>query len=165
VGTWQVTGVCAKADALLEDVCPTAVAELDLSLSGTAEFKADGTRSTDFTSKATITYTLDAECLMNIAGGTLPASCTDLDSEADPEDDKGPTTCSGDPGVSCTCVEEGIEKSETKSGSYTVDGSQITMINSDDDSMDVLDFCVDGNEVRFQQVDGLAVLTWIAQKQ
>src|SRR6185295_17836263 len=63
VGSWKVTSVCAEIAGAVIDVCPTAVAELDLTLTGTATFNDDGTTSNDFTSKATITYTLDAACL------------------------------------------------------------------------------------------------------
>jgi len=163
VGTWNVTGVCAKGTTELEDICPDAVAEIDLQLSGTATFESDGTRTTNFTSKATITYTLSADCLSEITEGMPPASCDDLSKEADPEEEKGPTTCSGDPEVSCTCVEEGLEKTETKTGGYEIDGKSITMISEDGDE-DVLEFCVDGDEARFQQTDGLAVITWIAER-
>ena len=166
VGTWTVTGACAKADALLEEVCPTAVAELALNLSGSATFEADGTRTTDFTSQVTITYTLDADCLMNATGGTLPASCSDLDSEGDPEEpDEGPTTCTGTPAVSCTCVQTGAEKSEVKTGTYSVDGSTLTSTDDADGESSTSEFCVQGNEGRFQSQEELAVLTWIATKQ
>jgi len=164
VGTWTVTGVCAVADALVEQVCPSGTAELDLALTGTATFADDGTSTTDFTSKATITYTLTAECLMNIAGGMLPADCESLSKEADPANDEGPTTCTGDPSVSCTCVEEQPEKTETKTGTYTVDGSTMTTTDDGDSEAKTLEFCVNGKEARFQQTDGLAVLTWIATK-
>lgn len=165
VGTWKVTGLCAKAEMALEELCPTAVATFDVQVSGSATFESDGTRSTDFTTKVDISYTLDADCLDAATGGNVPASCDDLSKPAQPDDDKGPTTCTGDPSEACTCVEEGIEKTEHKSGQYTIDGSKMTTIDDDDGSEEVLDFCVEGGEGRFQQQADKAVITWIAQKQ
>jgi hypothetical protein len=165
VGTWAVTGVCAEiADAVI-DVCPTALATLDITLTGTATFNADGTRSTDFTSENTITYTLDAACLNAITMNMPPATCDALSKEADPTSGDGPTTCTGDPSVSCTCVATNPEKTEMKTGTYSVDGSTLVSKNDDDNSMNVAQFCVKDTELRVQQPEDKAVLTWIAKKQ
>jgi hypothetical protein len=165
VGTWKVTSVCAEIAGAVIDVCPTAVAQLDLTLTGTATFSGDGTRSSDFTTKATITYTLDAACLNAITSGKPPATCDVLSKPADPANGDGPTACTGDPTVSCTCVEDNPEKSEKKTGTYTADGSTLTMTEDADGSMKTAEFCVKGSEVRVKQPEDLAVLTWIATKQ
>jgi hypothetical protein len=163
-GTWTVSTVCAEAgDALLAE-CPDAIAEIDLALTGTATFNDDGTRSTDFTTQATITYTLSAECMSTITAGMPPATCDALSKPADPAEEKGPTTCAGDPAVACTCVETNPEKSETKTGTYVVDGTTLTSTDDADGSVSVLEFCVNGSDGRFQQTEGLAVLTWIGTK-
>jgi hypothetical protein len=67
--------------------------------------------------------------------------------------------------VSCTCVEDNPEKSEKKTGTYTADGSTLTMTEDADGSMKTAEFCVKGSEVRVKQPEDLAVLTWIATKQ
>ena len=77
----------------------------------------------------------------------------------------GPTTCSGDPKVACTCVAENPEKTEMKTGTYSIAGNNITSKDDEDGSMSTAQFCVKGNEARFQQPEDKAVLTWIAQKQ
>jgi hypothetical protein len=165
VGTWKVTSVCAEIAGAVIDVCPTAVAQLDLALTGTATFNDDGTRSTDFTTKATITYTLDAACLNAITQGKPPAKCDVLSKPADTAKGEGPTTCTGDPSVSCTCVEDNPEASEKKTGTYTVNGNTLTSTDDADGSTQTAEFCVKGSEVRIKQPEDLAVLTWIATKQ
>jgi hypothetical protein len=165
VGTWKVTSVCAEIAGPVIDVCPTAVAMLDLTLTGTATFNADGTQSSDFTSKASITYTLDASCLNTITMGHPPASCDVLNKEADPAMGDGATTCTGDPADACTCVEDNPEKTEMKTGTYTIDGNTMTSMDDGDDMPKTSEFCIKGNEGRFKQPEDLANLTWIATKQ
>jgi hypothetical protein len=164
VGTWTVTGACASATTALSDMCPTALISLDITLSGSATFKADGTSTSDFTSKADISYTLDADCLSNITGGHPPSTCDDL---SQPADDSGKATvCTGDPAVGCDCVQNGVEKTEAKTGTYVVDGSTMTTTDDADGSTGSLTFCVKGNDGRFQETsDDLAVFTWMATKQ
>ena len=94
-----------------------------------------------------------------------PATCDALSKPADPAEEKGPTTCTGDPSVSCTCVEDNPAKSEVKTGTYVIDGSTMTSTDDADGSTSVLEFCVTGNEGRFQQNEGLAVLTWMGTKE
>lgn len=165
VGTWAVTGVCAEIAEAVIDVCPNAVATLDITLTGTATFNADGTRSTDFTSENTITYTLDAQCLNTITMNMPPATCDALSKEADPASGDGPTTCTGDPTVACTCVATNPETTEMKTGTYSIDGSTLVSKDDTDNSMTVAQFCVKGTELRVQQPEDKAVLTWIAKKQ
>jgi hypothetical protein len=165
VGTWKVTSVCAEIAGQLIDVCPGVTAQLDLTLTGTTTFTADGTSSNDLTSKATITYTLDAPCLNAITSGKPPATCDALSKPADATKGEGPTTCTGDPKVSCTCVEDDPESSDTSTGTYTVDGNNITMTDDADGTTKTAEFCVKGGEIRVKQPEDLAVLTWIATKQ
>lgn len=165
VGTWKVTSVCAEIDKPVIDMCPTAVATLELNLDGTATFNKDGTSSTDFTSSSKITYTLDAACLNAITMSHPPASCDALSKDADPSMGDGPTTCSGDPKTACTCVQDNPESSEKKTAKYTIEGNTMTSTDDGDGTKSTSDFCVNGSEVRFKGTEGLAVLTWIAQKQ
>jgi hypothetical protein len=165
VGTWKVTNVCAEIAGSVIDLCPTAVAMLDLTLTGTATFKSDGTRSTDFSNKSTITYTLDAKCLDTITKGMPPKACDVLSKPADPTMDQGPTTCTGDPTVGCTCVEDDPQKTEMKTGTYVIDGNMMTSTDDADGKTTTAEFCVKGTGARFKQAEGLAVLTWIATKQ
>jgi hypothetical protein len=97
--------------------------------------------------------------------GHPPATCDALSKDADPTMDQGPTTCSGDPAKACTCVEDDPEKSEKKTGTYTIDGNTMTSKDDGDDTTSTSEFCVNGSEARFKGTEGLAVLTWIAQKQ
>lgn len=165
VGTWMIKSVCAEISGSVIDVCPTATATLDLTLDGTITFEADGTRSSELTGKSTITYTLDADCLDTITMGMPPDSCDVLSKDADPSMDKGPTTCSGDVTVACTCVEDNPETTETKTGTYTVEGNTLTSTDDADDSVTVAELCVEGTEARVKETEGLAILTWIAEKQ
>jgi hypothetical protein len=157
VGTWQVTGLCASAEMALGDACPDAMASLDLTLTGTATFSADGTSASNFTSGGSLSYTLPAACL----GGAT--SCDALSKPADA--DTGATVCSGDASVSCTCVETQLDKTEMKTGTWTKSGNTLSTTDDADASMSTIDFCVNGSEGRFSQVEGLATLLWIATKQ
>ena len=165
VGTWRITSVCAELSGAIIDVCPTAIAMVDLMLEGTVTFEADGTRSSELTGKSTITYTLDADCLDAITMGMPPDSCDVLSKEADPSMDKGPTTCSGDVTVGCTCVEDTPESTETKTGTYTVEGNTLTSTDDADGTVTMAELCVQGTEARVQETEDLAILTWIAEKQ
>jgi hypothetical protein len=165
VGTWRIKSVCAELSGALIDVCPTAIAMVDLTLDGAVTFDADGTRSSELTGKSTITYTLDADCLDAITMGMPPDSCDVLSKEADPSMDKGPTTCSGDPTVACTCVEDNPESTETKTGTYTVEGNTLTSTDDADGTVTMAELCVQGTEARVQETEDLAILTWIAEKQ
>lgn len=163
-GTYAVTGVCAEASAPLLEQCPDVMAEIDLNLTGTATFNDDGTTETNFTSQTTISYTLTAACMDTVTSGMPPASCDELSEPADPESDDGPTTCTGDATVSCTCVQENPAETETKTGTYAASGTTLTMTDDSDGSVSTLEYCIDGSEGRFQQTEGLAVLTWIGTK-
>lgn len=165
VGTWKVTSVCAEIAGPVIDVCPDALATLDLTLDGTATFNADGTRSTDFTGKSTITYKLSAECLGTITMGHPPASCDVLNKDADATSGDGPTTCTGDPADACSCTQENPESHDVKTGTYTIDGNTMTSMDDGDDMPTTAEFCIKGTQARFKQPEDLAVLTWIATKQ
>jgi len=165
VGVWTITSVCAEASGPLIDTCPNATATLELTLTGTATFNTDGTRETAFTGKSKITYTLDAACLDTVTMGMPPATCDALDKDADPSMNNGPTTCTGDPAVGCTCVEDNPENTETKTGTYTIEGNTMTSTDDGDGTVTSTDFCISGSDGRFQETEGLAILTYVAKKQ
>jgi hypothetical protein len=164
-GTWEVTGICAQAENAFEEVCASATIDADLNLTGSITFNDDGTYESNFTSSATLSYTLPPDCLSMITGGQLPADCTALEEEPDPQDpsDMG-TTCTGDPATDgCTCTNQEAPETSTETGTWATDGTTVTMTEEGGDA-DSTEFCVDGDEARFQTVEEHATLTWVASR-
>jgi len=155
VGTWTVTGGVRFCRRALNDVCPTAMAHAGSDADRHGDFQGRRhQRDRLQRARSSISYTLSSECLLNIAGGTLPDSCDGLSSEADASSGDGPTVCSGDPQVSATCVQTTPEKTDVEDRHlHDRRGSTMTTTDDADGSTDTLEFCVTGKDGRFQGKD------------
>jgi hypothetical protein len=151
-GTWKMENFCFDQPSLSADVmqfCDTAkIAISNSNVTGTLSYKADKTFTQDAMITATATLTLPGTCI-----SAAQLSCTEIESNSnDPAstDATGMLTCTPTPDGGCQCSQE-VSDSSQASGTFTVDKSTVTQVNSADGSTDVEDFCVKGKTLYLVQ--------------
>ena len=145
VGEWTIVDACFDELPMPElDNCPQATASVDdVVVNGTVEIRDDGSYATMTSTSATVVVNVPMDCLQG-------ASCAQLSEAAGI-----PCTTNGD---ACDCENE-LDDQSQETGSWEVDGSTITLTDSDGNADDA-DFCVEGDVLKAQsQEDPDSALT------
>lgn len=171
VGTWNIQGACIDVDFEnpFEAQCPEATIDIASNMTGTVTFNDDGTFSSALTTGADFTFSLPANCVLEMAMGQ-EGDCQALFG-SDPADmSESPTTCTGTQETGCECAQVGALELEENAGTYTVDGSSLTI--TDDEGTDPpSDLCISGNSLKVQTIDEggdggtPATIVWAAERQ
>ena len=142
IGEWTLVGACTGAISNpLEASCPTAEFTADLTASGTAVLRTDGTYSTDIAIGGQVFSEIPASCVE-------PQTCTDL---SDPTENR---SCEGTD--QCHCTTELDDSTDSGSGTYLTSGTTLTLLGTSGAS----EYCVAGDTMRVQ-IDALdAVLVF-----
>jgi hypothetical protein len=132
VGKWTYSAACVSLPAEANPYaakCPTATMTWTVDVTGTVEFKADGT----FDQAGTMTGSVVADVPKICSGGACPKS-----------DAK---TTWVDTGASCKGTWVPTTKSRTSTGTYTTAGSKLTVNPASAPQPSVFDYCVAGNSM------------------
>ncbi len=157
VGTWKIAGACTNSSTLdLADFCPTATLDSgDISVTGTVVYKADRTYSAMATTSGSIKLRLPASCLKQ-SGITI--TCAQLgegirqDMMKNPDPSIQSASCA-DSGGTCVCTVVNKPANTNETGTYTVSGTTITDTPTGSKTTDTTEYCVQGNNAHFMQVD------------
>jgi hypothetical protein len=148
VGEWTVIDACFDDLPMPEiDNCPEASASVEgVVVTGSVDIRDDGSYATQVDSSGTVVITVPLSCLN---GGT----CAQLSQAAGV-----PCTTNGD---ACDCENE-LDDQSQETGSWEVDGSTITLTDSDGNADDA-DFCVQGDVLKAQSQEDAdsAVITFV----
>ena len=155
VGDWDIKSECFKfSEQTGSEICDgAAIGIATLSVSGTVSFKADHTMTS--TAVGTFRETV-----------TLPASCTTADDCSGLQESLGENPsvtqaqCAYDAVTGCACSAT-FTSNTMSSGTYQVQGTQVTITNADPSIEPAVDgFCVSGNTLSVTSVnDGGATAT------
>ncbi len=135
-GSWNLTEACTTPDAAegFAEMCPEASQTAgETSVSGTIVFNEDGTftRMSAFSGSATVN--IPTSCLMGLTCDIISSFLTEAGG-----------SCSAGAADSCDCTLTFEDEDTSGSGTYTIEGNTVTMVEPDDEGMDeatTLDFC------------------------
>lgn len=168
VGNWNIAGACIDFANPFEEFCADSTFEADTEFTGSINFKSDGTYTSNITTGGNLHIILPASCVTQLSGGQT-APCTEL-GIFDGGDGGGGGTCTGDTATGCDCTGpiDGETKEET--GTYTVDGTTLSLQAPDDTDLDVSEICISGNNLKAQKIeekDGgeSTTVTWSATRE
>ena len=151
VGTWTFDDFCiGELENPFAELCPTSTFDAStVGLSGSLVVDAAGTYTIEATNVGSIVLGAPNSCL---EGFQLDcASLQDTLREPDDEGEVSDWSCEDD-GTVCNCsLSQTGSSSET--GSWTVAGNQITVVDDEDGSETVNDFCVQGSSMGIREVD------------
>lgn len=165
VGTWSVVDYTIGGDVFDvgdDPACADTTTEIkDMEVDGTVIYESDGTWTSVMNSlDGTMVMTISGTCLETLSEGALDAetACGLVSAEGD-------ATCEF---ASDTCTCEGPFSAEdmpiTASGTYTHEGTVLTMIYDENDTdpdliqdPDVFDVCVMGDEAILRDEDGFVI--------
>jgi hypothetical protein len=149
VGSWTLTGVCIDASSLTDPTCPgSSVSNVNATESGTLTFTAGGTYTANVSATLSYTEMVPQSCI-------APATCADL---AAGYAAFGITaTCTGT--TVCTCNVAFPSSTSTDSGTYTTSGTTVTSTSSTDGDVDVMGYCIQGDNVRFMSFNTAGQVT------
>jgi hypothetical protein len=146
VGTWKAAAACATAGFVmnLQGTCPEAtISGVTATQSGTYTFNADLTYSIAVTGQLTYDSANPASC--NPGGMSCAALAT-----AESALSGGTLTCTGS--GACNC-HGSFTENDTETGTYSVAGTVITMVNSASGYTLEQLYCVQGNTLHILDVD------------
>lgn len=160
VGTWTFTDGCATLPmSFTPDIEPNnPVAEciselvptIDVDITGTTSFRADGTYSVDQTALVNSGFSVSKACLERVANADV--DCSAFDAET----------------VGGRCVIREMVRSRNEStGTYTTSNNRLAMVEAGTDTTDeAVEYCVRGNTLtaRLVMTDGVH-LQWVARRQ
>lgn len=145
-GDWQLTSGCVE-DPSVDSLqgCPDSVIALNARVSGSASFASDGTYVLSPTIGGTRTYRVPISCTPGLTcddvGQSITASCSAT-------------------AASCECSSEVESSGSRVTGSYTVDGSELTLhANGDEADASQTRFCVTGSSLALRTVDAAGKIT------
>jgi hypothetical protein len=140
--------------------CATVNGQPTFSSSSNYTFKADHTFSVSGSISFSVDVSFDDACAMSSFGKDAAGACAALKAASAQEAQLGFTVNCTLNGAVCEC-QESAEVAQDESGTYSVDGSQITITPDATQSSSAStpldgtsDFCVDGNTVTVQGSDG-----------
>ncbi len=146
VGTWKAAAACATAGFVmnLQGTCPAGtISGVTATQSGTYTFNADLTYSIAVTGQLSYDAANPASC--NPGG----MSCAAL-AAAESALSGGTLTCTGS--GSCNC-QGSFAETDTETGTYSVSGTVITLVNSAGGYTLQQSYCVQGNTLHILDVD------------
>jgi hypothetical protein len=167
VGTWSLSNACVSKFVNPGNMaCPASTAQLSEDVSGTIEFKQDGTFVTNANSTLKETMNVPASCLVD-AGVT--ESCQQLQNVFNQPTDAGApsavASCTSAPMGGCTCQLSDTLMGNGQSATYSTLGYRIGLGGTPPSP-----YCVQGNTLTIQTeasngMPGSASITLIATKQ
>jgi hypothetical protein len=151
-GTWTILSYClggALGPNPWEDLpeCHDTLMSGEYETTGTVEFKADGTYSTNLTMSAAVgRYVYDEDCLLAATAGVDAAEvCAQIDTFDGCTYENSLCTCES------THTSDASEHAET--GAYELDGNSITMTPDGEPAHTPGEYCVSGDRATFTSVD------------
>jgi hypothetical protein len=169
VGNYDVTAACTTDPTGGMDFginCPEAVVGTPaISITGSASFNADFTYMLTRTVSATAPVTFPPSCLAALTGG-ITLTCEQINQAvplliASMPDVIQAATCSGS-GATCTCTVTLVPQTTSESGEYNTSGTTLTTIVSSTGTVYGGQYCVQGNELHYIQVEPTMPMTIIA---
>jgi hypothetical protein len=159
VGNYSVSAACSTDPTGGMDFgfnCPEAsVGTPAISVSGSASFNADLTYTMATTLSATAKVMFPPSCLAPQTGG-LTLTCDQINQLvplliASMPGTIQSATCAG--GDTCTCTVTLVPQMTSESGTYNTSGNTLTTIDTSTGQVFGGQYCVQGNEVHYIQVD------------
>ena len=146
VGTWMIQDVCLSATALDTGSAACSGATFNLtpfSATGSISFKADNT----MVSSAVISF---HETVNYPPSCYTEAQCTAFVDLLSTQASVSNAHCSYDAGTGCSCSLDSTQPSMS-SGTYQIQGSNVTIMTTGSDKVGVDEFCVSGDTLRLFQ--------------
>lgn len=155
-GTWRYAATCLKVetgDAVKCGENAELETSIDYALEGTVTI--EGTRYTAtqmIALRRTLFYT--PACLEEFSMGQPIGPCSNITTELNKLGNQGGTwACSGSPAQGCSC-QLTINLTQSPMGSVAVNGQQVTFTEDGEDPDQPAAFCVKGNTLTVQEMDG-----------
>jgi hypothetical protein len=152
VGDWTIQQTClTAATKALEAICAGASFTIEkLTATGTSSFKADGSMVSSALISFTETVHFPASCYTEADCTTYAASLSAAPTVTNAH-------CQYDVGTGCSCSANSTQLSMS-SGTYRVQGSNVTITDKASGKMGVDSFCVSGNTLSLYQAsaDGIS---------
>jgi hypothetical protein len=154
VGKWQLESFCLNSTNVDTSSlnCPGVTATVtSATVTGTEEFRTDGTETSTSHGTSQATYVFPASC--------LKVSCADTPTALKSNPDISAASCSQS-GDKCTCTVT-ITTDSTSEYTYTVSDSKLTETDTATSETTVSDYCVSGDELTGSNDEG----TYTAKRQ
>jgi hypothetical protein len=153
VGDWTIKDVCLQSSVNgLGSSCPDASWTVTpLNVAGTVSVKADNTETSDFSLDLSESLHIPASCYTE-------ANCQDYGKALSAATSVTSSSCSYDAATGCSCTMN-VSQAAMGSGTYQVDGTNVTFTDSKTGKPSVSSFCVSGNTWSLSEVNNSGFVT------
>jgi 3D (Asp-Asp-Asp) domain-containing protein len=147
MGDWSVEQVCiSPRTKALDAICAGATFSFSpLTTMGAVSFKADNTMTSSAVASVAETIQFPASCYTQ-------AKCTTYAADLSATPSITNSRCNYDANTGCTCYANDSQVI-LGSGTYQVQGTQVTVTDSASGRTEAYDFCVSGNTLSFYQLN------------
>lgn len=150
VGTWSLQSECIVGTPSPPASCPEETIHLSPQVSGTLDYAADGTYTSNVAATVTESFNMPASCL----NGT---DCASIENNLKNSTGITSASCTGSASTSCSCTfAESL--SAPSSGKWTASGGTIT-VDFGSGNTATQDYCVQGNTLTLRALPSGGVQT------